>query len=90
MDLALYSRAELKGSDHKPGALPALYCDQSFDVVCFIVFALFRADVRVVDEGKKAELSKLLTKRVTATVPGEKLDNKLAAVTLSADSGECA
>lgn len=52
------------------------------------VFALFRTDVTVVDEAKKAELSKLLTESVMTTAPGGKLDNKLAALTLTADSGE--
>ncbi|KAI0796871.1 DNase I-like protein [Abortiporus biennis] len=65
LDLAVYSRAELKGSDHRP------------------VFAIFRADVRIVDYVKKAALSKVLFENVTSSLPGEKLDEKLASITFS-------
>ncbi|TFK28875.1 phosphatidylinositol phosphate phosphatase [Coprinopsis marcescibilis] len=59
LDLALYSRAELKGSDHKP------------------VFAIFRAEVRIIDPVKKAVLSQVLLESVASTQPGETLDEKL-------------
>ncbi|KAL0949308.1 hypothetical protein HGRIS_009384 [Hohenbuehelia grisea] len=67
LDLAVYSRAELRGSDHKP------------------VFALFRASVRIVDAVKKAALARLLFDNVTSTAPGEKLDEKLAKLSLPPD-----
>ncbi|KAI0321997.1 SacI homology domain-containing protein [Amylostereum chailletii] len=67
LDLSAYSRAELKGSDHKP------------------VFALFRATVHVIDPVKKAALARLLTESVTATAPGETLDEKLASLIFSSD-----
>ncbi|KAF8915801.1 DNase I-like protein [Mucidula mucida] len=65
LDLAVYARAELKGSDHRP------------------VFALFRADVRIIDTAKRAALSQILLDSVVSTAPGEKLDEKLAALTIS-------
>ncbi|OSD04401.1 DNase I-like protein [Trametes coccinea BRFM310] len=65
LDLAVYSRAELKGSDHRP------------------VFAIFRAEVRIIDHAKRAALSKLLLESVTSTAPGEKLDEKLASLTFT-------
>jgi hypothetical protein len=67
LDLTVYSRAELKGSDHRP------------------VFALMRADVRVIDTMKRTALSRLLFDSVVSTTPGEKLDEKLAALTLTVD-----
>ncbi|KAI0722816.1 inositol polyphosphate phosphatase [Earliella scabrosa] len=65
LDLAVYSRAELKCSDHRP------------------VFALFRAEVRIIDHAKRATLQKLLLENVTSTAPGEKLDEKLASLTFT-------
>ncbi|KAJ6628885.1 DNase I-like protein [Mycena sp. CBHHK59/15] len=64
LDLAVYSRAELRGSDHKP------------------VFAIFRAAVRIIDVAKRAALSQMLLQSVVTTAPGEKLDDKLAALAL--------
>ncbi|KIM68900.1 hypothetical protein SCLCIDRAFT_104475 [Scleroderma citrinum Foug A] len=64
MDLAVYSRAELKGSDHRP------------------VFGLFRTQVRIVDAVKKAALSRLVLEAVLAAAPGERLDDKIASLTL--------
>lgn len=49
------------------------------------VFALMRADVRVIDTVKKAALSRMLLDSIVSTSPGEKLDEKLAALTLPAD-----
>ncbi|KAJ7648494.1 DNase I-like protein [Mycena rosella] len=66
LDLAVYSRAELKGSDHKP------------------VFGIFRVAVRIIDVAKRTALSQLLLRSVIATAPGEKLDDKLAALALPA------
>ncbi|KAI0677390.1 DNase I-like protein [Trametes maxima] len=70
LDLAVYSRADLRGSDHRP------------------VFAIFRAEVRIIDHVKRAALSKLLLESVTSTAPGEKLDEKLASLTFTADEPE--
>lgn len=70
IDLTVYHRAELKGSDHKP------------------VYAIFRAQVRIIDPVKKLKLSKLLLDSVTATQPGEKLDEKLATMTFESLSTE--
>ncbi|KAH9943297.1 inositol polyphosphate phosphatase [Epithele typhae] len=67
LDLAVYSRAELKTSDHRP------------------VFALFRADVRIIDHLKRDALRSLLLDNVTTTAPGEKLDEKLASLTFTSD-----
>lgn len=47
------------------------------------VFAIFRAEVRIIDHVKRAALSKLLLESVTSTAPGEKLDEKLAGLTFS-------
>lgn len=52
------------------------------------VFALFRAEVHVIDEAKKAELAKLVSDNVTATTPGERLDHKLAELTLTPAASE--
>lgn len=47
------------------------------------VFALFRAEVRIIDHAKRASLQKMLLESVTSTSPGEKLDEKLANLTFS-------
>ncbi|KAF8076611.1 inositol polyphosphate phosphatase [Lyophyllum atratum] len=70
LDLSIYSRAELRGSDHKP------------------VFALFRAEVRIIDSVKKHALSRLLLESIVSTAPGEKLDEKLAALVFPSDITE--
>ena len=44
------------------------------------VFALFRAEVRIIDHAKRTALQKLLLENVTSTAPGEKLDEKLASL----------
>jgi len=64
LDLAVYNRAELKSSDHRP------------------VFALFRTMVWIVDRAKREALARLLLENVTSTSTDEKLDEKLAALTL--------
>ncbi|KAF8897747.1 inositol polyphosphate phosphatase [Infundibulicybe gibba] len=70
LDLSVYSRCELRGSDHRP------------------VFAIFRGEVRIIDPVKRAALSRLLLENVLSTNPGEKLDEKLASLTLPADFTE--
>lgn len=53
------------------------------------VFAIFKADVRVIDHAKRADLSRLLLENVTSTVPGEKLDEKLATLAFHTDVTDC-
>lgn len=67
LDLAVYSRSDLKSSDHRP------------------VFAIFRSEVRIIDVVKRATLSRLLLEGVMSAEPGEKLEEKLAAVILPKD-----
>ncbi|KAI5119506.1 hypothetical protein M0805_002442 [Coniferiporia weirii] len=67
LDLVVYSRAELLGSDHRP------------------VFSIFRAEVRVIDIAKRNALLRLLLDSVISTRPDEKLDEKLAMMTLEND-----
>lgn len=88
LDLAVYSRSELKGSDHKPGkSFERLFNLKILSSTA--VFAIFRAEVRVIDAIKKATLSRLLLESVISTDPGEKLDEKLAALILPSDTGDC-
>lgn len=46
------------------------------------VFALFRTMVGIVDQLKRDALARLLLENVTSTSNGEKLDEKLASLTL--------
>ena len=48
-----------------------------------------RADVRIIDAVKRTVLSQLLLESVVSTTPGEKLDEKLAALALPAEYIEC-
>ena len=52
------------------------------------VFALFRAEVRIIDHAKRAALQKLLLENVTSTAPGEKLDEKLAGLAFTPEETE--
>ncbi|KAI9574632.1 phosphatidylinositol phosphate phosphatase [Boletus coccyginus] len=70
LDLSVYSRAELRGSDHRP------------------VFALFRTEVRIIDTVKRATLSRLLLETTLAAVPGEMLEEKIAALALPSDKDD--
>ena len=54
-----------------------------------VVFALFRAELRVIDHAKRASLSHLLLENVTSTAPGEKLDEKLASLTFTTGDPDC-
>lgn len=49
------------------------------------VFAIFRSEVRIIDVVKRATLSRLLLEGVMSAEPGEKLEEKLAAVILPKD-----
>lgn len=84
LDLAIYSRSELRGSDHKPGVFCALAFNYSL-LKPRSVFAIFRVEVRIIDPIKKAALSRILIENVISTGPGEKLDEKLAKLTLPED-----
>ena len=87
LDLSVYSRAELKGSDHRPGKLPRFLPRQlnghQLIGISILVYAAFRATVHVIDHEKKAILGRLLAESVASTAPGETLDEKLAALTFS-------
>jgi hypothetical protein len=48
------------------------------------VFGIFRAAIRTIDVAKRAVLSRMLLQSVLSTAPGEKLDDKLAALALPA------
>ncbi|KZT29277.1 DNase I-like protein [Neolentinus lepideus HHB14362 ss-1] len=50
------------------------------------VFAVFRAEIRIIDYTKRAALSRMLLESVTSTAPGEKLDEKLASLTFHLDN----
>lgn len=80
----VYSRAELRGSDHKPG-YSLLVVIHFISLIPSEVFGLFRANVWIVDTAKRAVLSRLLLESVLSTSPGEKLDEKLASLTLPTD-----
>lgn len=53
------------------------------------MYALFTAEIRIVDQAKRAALSHLLLDNVTSTVPGEKLDEKLASLTFYNEKSDC-
>ncbi|KZT72567.1 inositol polyphosphate phosphatase [Daedalea quercina L-15889] len=52
------------------------------------VFALFRAEVRIIDHARRDALSRLLLESVTTSAPGEKLDEKLAQMTFTDDNDD--
>lgn len=53
------------------------------------VFALFRTMVWIVDRVKQDALARLLLENVTSTSNDEKLDEKLAALTLQPLTNDC-
>lgn len=53
------------------------------------VYAIFRAQVRVIDVVKRNALQKLLYESIVSTGPGEKLDVKLASMTLDDYPEDC-
>ena len=88
LDLSVYSRAELRGSDHRPGNLLETphYRTKKGPL---LVFALFRTEVRIVDTVKRAALSRLLLETTLAAVPGDMLEEKIAALALPSDKDDC-
>ena len=84
-ELSAYSRAELKGSDHRPGEPSLLPRKALPDADGRLVFAIFRAVVRIVDPVKRAVLSRMLLDNVRSSAPGEKLDDKLATMVIPSD-----
>lgn len=54
------------------------------------VFALFRTVVWIVDRAKRDALARLLLENVTSTSNGEKLDERLAALTFHQSTNNCA
>jgi hypothetical protein len=88
LNLNVYSRAELRGSDHKPGLKRTRF---SFTSVNFdAVFAIYDAEVRIIDRVKKAALSQMLLESIiTFTEPGEMLDKKFANLVLPANPRQC-
>ena len=85
LDLAVYSRAELKGSDHRPGKHDLFISVFKLQFSFGVVFAIFRANVRIIDTAKRLALSQILLDNVISTGPGEKLDEKLASLRISLD-----
>ena len=88
LNLNVYSRAELRGSDHKPGLKRVRF--HPFPCVDFdAVFAIYDAEVRIIDRVKKATLSQMLLESITFMEPGEKLDKKFGDLVLPADPRQC-
>lgn len=56
--------------------------------VLLLVFALFRTEVRIIDTVKRATLSRLLLETTLAAVPGEMLEEKIAALALQSDKDD--
>lgn len=50
---------------------------------------MFTTEIRIVDYTKRAALSRALFENVTSTLPGEKLDEKLASITFSNGVPDC-
>jgi hypothetical protein len=87
--LSVYSRAELRGSDHRPGNLLEFLLTAGLETDPILVFALFRTEVRIVDTVKRAALSRLLLETTLAAVPDEILEEKFAALALPSDKDDC-
>lgn len=64
--------------------LPKFLFDLSLKIQ-LLVFAYFRAQVLIIDAVKRATLSRLLLENIISTAPGEKLDEKLAALVIPVD-----
>ena len=60
----------------------------SHELTVDAVFALFSAEIRMIDHMKRAALSHYLLDNVTSTIPGDKLDEKLASLTLFSDASD--
>ena len=61
-----------------------LFC-VNFDAV----FAIYNAEVRIIDRAKKATLSQVLLESTVSMEPGEKLDKQLANLVLPPDTRQC-
>ena len=78
LDLVVYSRVELKGSDHRPSSWRFFSTLQFFNAI--VVFAVFCAAIRIIDQVKRAALYEELLRSISSTAPNEKYevqDNKL-------------
>ena len=75
----LACRAE--GIGPSPSFCSALHSCILYNHCNDISLQVFRAEVRIVDPAKKAALSKMLLQGVSSTLPDEKLDEKLVALT---------
>ena len=53
------------------------------------VFAIYEAEVRIIDPIKKATLSQMLFESIVSMEPGEKLDKKLASLVIPVDIRQC-
>lgn len=53
------------------------------------MFAIFQAEIRIIDAVKRAALQRLLLELITATATDERLDEKLASMTLPEDVNDC-
>ena len=54
-----------------------------------VVYAIYDAEVQIIDRVKKAALSQMLLESITFMEPGEKLDKKFANLVLPADVRQC-
>ena len=55
----------------------------------YAVYAIYSAEVRIIDRVKKAALSHMLLESIAFMEPGEKLDKKFANLVLPADTRQC-
>jgi hypothetical protein len=81
LNCLVYNRAELKSSDHRPGK------DFPMSVMSWptqwLVFAIFQAKVRIIDKEKREKLFRTLFEESRNALPGEKLVEKLSAISLT-------
>lgn len=85
--MSVYSRAELRGSDHRPGNYLEFFLAAGLESDS-LVFALFRTEVRIIDTVKRAEISRLLLETTVSAVPGEILEEKITTLTLPSDKDD--
>lgn len=83
IDVNRYQRAELLASDHRPGGCGRL-CFWSVELTATnysLVYAIFRARIRSIDQAKRSALRKVLQAEIVVHSPTEKLDDKLSRLT---------